>query len=57
MRVIDAQVNSLGLPISAAEARLLIAEYGGTAQGGHGKGEIEGEKQLSLGDFDSMLRP
>ncbi|CAM9343776.1 unnamed protein product, partial [Scytosiphon promiscuus] len=49
-------VNGLGLPVSAAEARLLVAEYGGTVRRGEGEGDIGGETQLSLGDFDSMLR-
>lgn len=51
------QVNGLGLPVTAAEARLLILEYGGTAGGGtagEGKGEVGA--QLSLDDFDGMVR-
>lgn len=52
-----AQVNGLGLPISAAEARLLVTEYGGIVEQGQGEGGKERERQLSLGDFDSMIRP
>lgn len=51
------QVNGLGLPVTAAEARLLIVEYGGTARGGTpGEGKGEGGAQLSLDDFDGMIR-
>lgn len=44
------QVNRLGLPVTEAEARLLVVEYGGAAGGGGGDG------QLSLDDFDFMVR-
>lgn len=56
------QVNRLGLPVTEAEARLLVAEYGGTAggayPGGDDRGQMKGggEGQLSLDDFDFMLR-
>lgn len=57
------QVNRLGLPVTEAEARLLVVEYGGAAAGGvcsngDGEGQMNGggEGQLSLDDFDLMVR-
>lgn len=56
------QVNRLGLPVTEAEARLLVVEYGGTAVGvctnGGSRGQIKrsGQGQLSLDDFDLMVR-
>ncbi|CAM9262515.1 unnamed protein product [Ectocarpus sp. 12 AP-2014] len=52
-------VNGLGLPVSEAEARLLVTEYGGVAGGGRADGsggKGTGEGQLSLDDFDCMVR-
>ncbi|CAM9197834.1 unnamed protein product, partial [Ectocarpus sp. 13 AM-2016] len=52
-------VNGLGLPVSEAEARLLVTEYGGVAGGSHADGsggKATGEGQLSLDDFDCMVR-
>ncbi|CBJ31907.1 hypothetical protein Esi_0291_0012 [Ectocarpus siliculosus] len=52
-------VNGLGLPVSVAEARLLVTEYGGVAGGGRADGsggKGTGEGQLSLDDFDCMVR-
>lgn len=40
------KVNNLGLPVTAAEARLLIIEYGGA--------DAKGE--LSFDDFDCLIR-
>lgn len=57
------QVNRLGLPVTEAEARLLVVEYGGAAAGGvcvngdvDGQEKGGGEGQLSLDDFDFMVR-
>ncbi|CAM9719832.1 unnamed protein product [Ectocarpus fasciculatus] len=52
-------VNGLGLPVSVAEARLLVTEYGGVAGGdcaGGSGGNGTGEGQLTLDDFDCMVR-
>lgn len=61
--VILFQVNRLGLPVTQAEARLLVVEYGGVAGGASTSGGDEeqqakqsGEAQLSLDDFDFMVR-
>jgi len=59
----DFQVNGLGLPVTEAEARLLVAEYGGTAAAGVARassGDAAGRKgggdsQLSLDDFHRMV--
>lgn len=56
------QVNRLGLPITEAEARLLVVEYGGVARetrasgGGDGQMKRSADGQLSLDDFDLMVR-
>ena len=56
------KVNRLGLPVTEAEARLLVVEYGGAAggacPGGGGDEQTSGrgDGQLSLDDFDFMVR-